>query len=111
MAKISDIPFKTRTSKVPAGGYAVWGVHEDGVGGTYLEATYTLPEGIATIYIQGGEKISPHTRIQFTRIQFTRIQFTRNGCAYCRDWHHRFTRPTAQRLARQFVAEILQANP
>ena len=101
MAKISDIPFKTRTSKVPAYGYVVWDVHNDGAGGTYLEATYTLPEGIATIYIQGGEKVSPYTRIQFTR----------NGCAYNRDWHHRFTRPTAQRLARQFVAEILQANP
>ena len=41
------------------------------------------------------------------RYPHTRITFIHAGYKYARTWHHRFTKPTILRLARQFVAEII----
>ena len=42
-----------------------------------------------------------------TRTPASRITFVHAGYKHTRTWHHRFTRPTIRRLARQFVAEII----
>lgn len=100
MAKISEIPYSNWTHRVGERGYAIWDTHDDGVGGTYEGANYVLPEGIVEIYIQGGEKATPHTRLDFVY----------RGIVHTRAWKHRFTKPTAKRLARQFIADVIKAH-
>lgn len=91
MPKISDIPYQTRSWSVPARGYQNWTKAPD-----YEECELSLPEGVASIYIQGGVTTTHHTYIAFVH----------NGYRYTRSWSHRFTRPTAVRLARQLIADI-----
>lgn len=38
----------------------------------------------------------------------TRITFAHRGVLYIRSWDHRFTRPTAVRLARQLIRQVIR---
>lgn len=99
--KIADLPHETWSAKVSPTGYATWTVMPDGEGNpqiTYEEGVYSLPEGMVEIYMQGHNP---------SRYPHTRITFIHAGRRFVRTWHHRFTRPTIRRLARQFVAEII----
>lgn len=100
--RVADLPHETWSSLVGKTGYATWTVMPDGDdGSTYEEGVYSLPEGMVEIYMQGNNS---------TRATHTRITFIHAGRRYVRSWSHRFTRPTICRLARQFVAYIVQPS-
>ena len=95
MTKICDIPYKARASSIPARGLQTWDRHTD-----YEDGVFSDPAGIASIYIQGGVHVSPHTHITFAHA----------GVLYSRSWDQRFTRPTAVRLARQLIRQVTKTE-
>ena len=97
--RISSRPSSDWQTKVSGKGWCAWTQTPDGDhGGNYLEGVYYLPEGIVSIYMQGGTP---------DRANHTQIGFVHRGYKYARTWQCRFTKPTILRLARQFVAEII----
>ncbi len=95
--RIPDRPYRDSVSRIGDDrGWCSWSVNVDGQS-TYEEGIYCLAQGMVSIYLQGGPDRTPASRIDFVHA----------GYKHTRTWHHRFTRPTIRRLARQFVAEII----
>lgn len=100
--RVKDIPSSSWQTKVAAKGWCLWTMSPDGdQGGNYLEGVYYLPEGIVSIYMQGGTR---------DRSNHTQIGFVHGGHKHTRGWEHRFSKPTILRLARQFVAEVTRSK-